>query len=286
MYNTYMNHLISITKSDGTKQLFEEEKLINSLKRVGASPEIIEDIVEEVEKEMQEGMETAHIYRRAFALLHKHSMPTAIKYSIRRALMELGPDGFPFEKFVARIFKMWGYETITDQNLLGGCVEHEVDVVAWKDGSLAMAEAKFHNEFGIKSDLKVALYVKSRYDDLADSTFSYGGEDRKLTERWLITNTKFTDRAIKYGTCKDLKMLGWNYPIKGNLHDIIEQNGLHPITCMTTINKEQKRELISRNCLVCIDVVGNPNILNEIGIKDTDREKVLTEAQIIIEQAK
>jgi hypothetical protein len=38
--------------------------------------------------------------------------------------------------------------------------------------------------------------------------------------------------------------------------------------------------------LVCIDVVGNPNILNEIGIKDADKEKVLTEAQIIIEQAK
>jgi hypothetical protein len=281
-----MNHLISITKSDGTKQLFEEEKLINSLKRVGASPQIIEDVVDEVEKEMLEGMATNEIYRKAFALLHRHSLPTAVKYSVRRALMELGPDGFPFERFVARIFKTWGYESVTDQNLFGGCVEHEVDVVAWKGDELAMAEAKFHNEFGIKSDLKVALYVKSRYDDLAENTFSFGGKERKLTERWLITNTKFTDRAIKYGTCKDLKMLGWNYPVKESLHDIIEQNGLHPITCMTTISRDQKRELISRNCLVCIDVVGNPNILNEIGIKDTDKEKVLTEAQIIIEQAK
>lgn len=281
-----MNHLISITKSDGTTQLFEEEKLASSLKRVGASPEVVDDIVDEVEKEIWEGMPTTDIYRRAFVLLHKHSMPTAVKYSIRRALMELGPDGFPFERFVARIFKMWGYDTITDQNVLGGCVEHEIDVVAWKKDSLAMAEAKFHNEFGLKSDLKVALYVKARYDDLSDAVFDYGGEKRKLTERWLITNTKFTDRAIQYGTCKDLKMLGWNYPVKESLHDIIEQNGLHPITCMSTLTRDQKKDLIGRNVLVCIDIVGNPNVLHDIGVKPEDTEKILTEAQVIIEQAK
>lgn len=281
-----MNHIVNITKSDGTKELFEEEKLVNSLKRVGAAPDIIQDVVDEVEREIREGMTTADIYRRAFVLLHKHSMPTAVKYSVRRAMLELGPDGFPFEKFVARIFKMWGYESATDQTVMGSCVDHEIDVVAWKGDALAMVEAKYHNEFGMKSDLKVALYVKARFDDLAGAEFDYGGVKRRLTERWLATNTKFTDKAIMYGECYGLKLLGWNYPVHGNLHEIIEQNGLHPISCLTSLTREQKKDLVGRNALVCIDLVGNPAILNEIGVKGPAAEKVLTEAQIIIEQAK
>ena len=281
-----MNHLINITKSNGTTQLFEEEKLASSLKRVGASQEAVDDIVDQVEREMHDGMTTSDIYGRAFFLLRKHSMPTAVKYSVRRAMMELGPDGFPFEKFVARIFKLWGYEAVTDQTVLGVCVDHEVDVVAWKDDSLAMVEAKYHNEFGMKSDLKVALYVKARFDDIAGNTFDFGGKKRKLTERWLATNTKFTEKAVKYGECNNLKLLGWNYPVENNLHDIIQQNGLHPVSCLTSLSVQQKKDLAGRNVLVCIDLVGNPKILDDIGVKGELAEKVLTEAQIIIEQAK
>lgn len=280
------NHLVSITKSDGTKQLFEEEKLVNSLRHVGASPEAIDDVVEEVEREIYDGMTTVEIYRRAFDLLRKHSSPVAAKYSVRRAMIELGPDGFPFEKFVARIFKMWGYEAVTDQTVIGKCVEHEVDVIAWKDNSLAMVEAKYHNEFGLKSDLKVSLYVKARYDDLSENEYDFGGTKRRLSEKWIITNTKFTDKAIRYSECSGIKLLGWNYPAKGNLHELISENGLHPITCLTSLSRDQKRELVGLNTLVCLDLVGNPSVLNKVGIKPEDTEKILTEAQVVIEEAK
>lgn len=281
-----MNHLITITKSDGTKQLFEEEKLVSSLKRVGASAEIIDDVVEEIGREIHDGMSTTEIYRRAFDLLRKHSSKVAAKYSVRRAMIELGPDGFPFEKFVARLFKMWGYESVTDQVVMGHCVDHEVDVVAWKGEDLAMVEAKYHNEFGLKSDLKVSLYVKARYDDISENEYDYGGTKRKLTERWLITNTKFTDKAIRYSECVKMKLLGWNYPEKGNLHDLISENSLHPIACLSTLTRDQKRELATKNMLICLDLVGNPHVLNEIGVKPEDQEKILTEVQIVIEEAK
>jgi hypothetical protein len=277
-----MNHLISITKSDGTRQLFEEEKLIGSLRRVGATDIAIDEIVEQVESEMKDGMETNAIYNRAFELLKKHSLPVAIKYSVRRALVDLGPDGFPFEKFVARIFRAWGYSTLTDQMVPGKCVPHEVDVVAWKDQTLAMVEAKFHNEFGMKSDLKVALYVKARYDDLAMNTFDYGGKDMHLTEKWLITNTKFTDRAIQYGTCNDLKLVGWNYPSNGNLHDIIEDHGLHPISCIASLERSKMHELVSRDILVCADLVKSENVLRDVGIDEIRAAQILNEAKGII----
>ena len=140
-----MSQPVFIVKSDGTRQAFDEEKLANSLRHVGVAPATIDEITDEVEREMKDGMSTYDIYGRAFALLKQRHGPTAVKYSVRRAMLELGPDGFPFERFVARIFQAWGYETLTDQTLKGHCVEHELDVVAWKDDALAMVEAKYHN---------------------------------------------------------------------------------------------------------------------------------------------
>ena len=275
-----MNHLITITKSDGTKQLFEEDKLRNSLIRAGATNDAIDEIIEQVESGMKEGMSTNQIYSHAFTLLRKRSPHIAVKYSVRRALAELGPDGFPFEKFISRIFHSWGYDTLTDQQVMGACIEHEMDVVAWKDKTLAMVEAKFHNEFGLKSDVKVALYVKARFDDIALNEFDYGGTRRKLTERWLFTNTKFTDQAIKYGACNSLKLIGWNYPSSGNLHTLIEELGLHPITCVTSLNHQQKKDLIGRNVITCSDLIKKPDVLREIGVRALD------EAQKIVEEAK
>lgn len=277
-----MNHLIYITKSDGTKQLFEEEKLVNSLKHAGASDASIEEIISQVESSMKEGMTTSQIYGHAFDLLRKHSIHTATIYSVRRALAELGPDGFPFEKFVARIFHAWGYETLTDQHVMGTCIEHEIDVVAWKKGALAMVEAKFHHEFGLKSDVKVALYVKARFDDIAGNMFDFGGTKRSLTERWLFTNTKFTEQAIKYGACTKVKLMGWNYPSSGNLHTLIEQYKLHPVTCVTALSFQQKRDLVGRNIITCADMINRPEILKEIGIRsETEIGKILHEAKVI-----
>ncbi|MEK7646574.1 MAG: ATP cone domain-containing protein [Patescibacteria group bacterium] len=281
-----MNRLITIVKSDGTREIFAEEKLRHSLTRVGATPEVIEEIVETIVSEIRDGMTTHEIYSRAFSLLKKDSSPIAIKYSIRRALFELGPDGFPFEKFVARIFRMWGYETLTDQMVMGQCVPHEMDVVAWKGDTLAMIEAKFHNAFGLKSDLKVALYIKARFDDLSGILYDYGAKERKLEERWLITNTKFSEQAIHYGVCQKIQLVGWNYPDHNNLHQIIEQNGLHPITAITSLSAESKRELIGQDILVCIDLVDQQDVLTKIGIKGVEAEKIIAEARTIIEKAK
>ncbi len=281
-----MNHIITITKSDGTRQLFEEEKLVSSLRRVGAPDDAIEEIVDEVEKTMKDGMTTDQIYRHAFTLLRKHSQPVAVKYSIRRALIELGPDGFPFEKFVSRIFHAWGYETVTDQTVLGKCITHEVDVVAWNKEKLVMAEVKFHHEFGIKSDSKVALYIEARREDLAETFFDYGGIKRKISEFWLVTNTKFTDQAITYGECNGLKLLGWNYPERSNLHELIEQNGLHPVTCVTILTHQQKKDLVGKNILTCSDLIHQPHILDSIGVRGTDAEKVINEAEVIIKVGK
>jgi len=276
-----MNHLITITKADGTKELFEEGKLVDSLKNAGGTDEIIERIVNRIGEEMRDGILTSEIYSHAFRLLREYSMPMAFKYSLRRALFELGPDGFPFEKYIARIFQAWGYETLTDQTVEGNCVNHEMDIVAWNKEKLVMVEAKFHNEFGMKSDLKVALYIKARFDDLKNKTWKYGGIDRKMSEGWLVTNTKFTDQAIKYGECQGLKMIGWNYPKVGNLQDITEEFGLHPFTCLISLSNVHKKALLSKGIILCRDLIDKKDSLKEIGMSDEESIRVLEEVSTV-----
>ncbi|MBX4195512.1 restriction endonuclease [Candidatus Parcubacteria bacterium] len=212
---------IEIVKESGMREAFEPAKLRASLLRAGADEDAVAAVMAHMMNELKDGMTTKDIYNHAFKILSDWKKPVAQKYSLRRALMEMGPTGFPFENLIAEVLKGQGFETLTDQTVLGGCVPHEVDVVAWNDKKLIMVEAKFHNELGTKTDLKVALYVKARIDDLKENTFSYGGRDRKLSEGWLITNTKFSSTAIHYGICQNLTMIGWNYPEKGNLEDMI-----------------------------------------------------------------
>lgn len=223
MLNTKENP-VYVTKANGIKEVFNIEKLKHSLLNSGASEEAAQRVADHVLGSLHEGMTTTDIYRHAFEMLRELNKPIAHSYSLRRAVMQLGPSGFAFEDLVAEIMKGKGYETMTRQTVLGQCVPHEIDVVAWDKEKLIMVEAKYHNDLGTKSDLKVALYVKARIDDLKANAFSYGGRDRKLDEGWLVTNTKFSTTAIHYGACQNLVMIGWNYPEKGNLQDMIMEN--------------------------------------------------------------
>jgi len=268
---------IIIAKANGKHEAFDIEKLRSSLLRSGAKTESVEDVISHMLPELYDGMSTSEIYTHAFKLLHSSEKPSARRYSLRRAVMDLGPSGFPFEDFIAEVLKTLGFETITRQTVLGGCVSHEVDVVAWNDKKLIMCEAKFHNELGIKSDVKVALYVKARFDDLKENVFNYGGKDRPLDEGWLITNTKFSSTAIHYGECKNLTMIGWNYPEKGNLQDMIEQGSLHPITCLTSLSNQDKNILMNKQIVLCTQIKNNPDILKQVLGERIDIETILEE---------
>ncbi len=270
-----------VVKADGTKEVFDGNKLEQSLQHSKASPHVVRLIVEHIEKEIGEETKTVDIFEHASALLRKFERPTAFRYSLKRAIMDLGPTGFPFEDFVAEIFKARGYTTLTDQRVLGNCVEHEVDVVAYNDDKLIMTEVKFHNEPGLRSDLKVALYVKARFDDLSDKEFEGYGKKRTLTEGWLVTNTKFTSTAIHYGLCKGIHMIGWNYPDKDNLQTLVEQYALHPITCLRSLTQTQMRQIVAENVVLCKTLAERTDLMKSIGLTDDEIHAVVEEINIL-----
>ena len=258
---------IHIVKSDGTEEQFDRGKLLQSLRRAGANEGTAAPIVSHVERELVSGMSTTDIFKHAFSLLREKQRHIASRYSLRRSLLALGPTGFPFEKFMGEIYKRRGFSVLLDQMVPGKCVDHEVDIVAWNDEKLVMVEAKYHHELAYKSDVKVALYVKARFDALYAATHRYGAHT-SLTEGWLITNTKFTEKAIQYGTCSGVRLLGWNYPERDNLHHLIEAAGLHPITCLTVFSEKEKRTLLEQGIVLCESVKTEKAKLRSLGFSD------------------
>jgi hypothetical protein len=272
---------IYIIKADGVRELFDPIKLEKSLRKIGTDEKTADLIVTEVEANLKDGHTTREIYRQAFSLLRKHQRPIAVRYSLKRAIADLGPSGFPFEKFVAQMFKAQGYDVLTDQIAMGSCVPHEIDVVAWKPDELIMIEAKFHTDFSARSDLKVALYIKARFEDLQNNLFRYGNKERKMTKGMLITNTKFSTTAIQYGECAHLNMIGWNYPQDKNLHHMIEGMHLVPITALTTLTQTEKKMFLA-NGIVLAKELANPDLIKSYGLDDIKANAIIKEVNDLL----
>lgn len=269
-----------VLKTSGEREAFSLTKLRRSLVRSGADKETIEMVISHILPELYDGMKTSAIYKHAFSLLKKLKYPVAIRYSLRRAVMELGPSGFPFEKFVAEVLRGKGYRAQTGVILPGFCVSHEVDVLMEKDDRHIFAECKFHNQQGIKTDVKVALYVYARFIDLqkGHDVHEKALSTTKIHEGWLITNTKLTRDAIAYANCIGLTVIGWDYPERGNLQDLILETGVHPLTFLSTLTASDKMNLLGQGVVMCQTLMDDPTSLRTLGFSDEKIKSVIHEA--------
>ncbi len=270
------NH-IDIIKSSGLTAKFSLEKLRNSLKRTGANNDIIEPILETVVDELYQGISTKEIYNRAFALLKKKNSYLASKYKLKKAIYELGPTGFPFERFVAAVLKYSGYQVQINNIVQGHCVKHEIDVIASKHNETTIVECKFHGEPGLNCNVKVPLYINSRYRDVKEKWNGYSKNTHKLTQGWVVTNTRFTEDALIYGNCVGLYLLSWDYPKNDGLKDRIDRLSLYPITVSTLLNNREKQFLLSRDVVLCRELIGDVFYLDHLGISEVRKQKILNE---------
>ena len=258
------NENIIITKSSGDRVKFSLNKLRSSLKRTGADKETIDQIIDKVRDELYQGISTKEIYNRAFALLKKKKSHFASKYKLKKAIYELGPTGFPFERFVGALLKYSGYKVSIGEVLQGKCVTHEIDVVAHKDNETTIIECKFHGEQGINCNVKIPLYINSRYQDVKAHWNTNSKNGTILNQGWVVTNTRFSEDAIQYSKCCGLYLLSWDYPENDGLKDRIDRLGLYPITVSTLLSNREKQFLLSRNVVLCRELIHDKFYLDHL----------------------
>ncbi|MBU0763036.1 MAG: restriction endonuclease [Candidatus Altiarchaeota archaeon] len=240
--------MVQIRKHSGEVEEFDLEKVKYALIRSGASEQAAQEISGQVSESIYDGITTSKVYHIAYNLLQKQDTHSATRFGLKAAIMRLGPTGFPFEKYMARILDEHGYVTKTNNILEGACITHEVDIIAEKKGVRYMIECKYHNQPGFSSGLKEALYTWARFEDL-----TAGGQS--FQKPWIITNTKITSEAIKYSLCKGMLTTSWGYPEHQTLQDMIEGECMYPITILRNVSNEMKEALCHRNIMLVKDLI-------------------------------
>jgi len=270
---------IQVRKASGESEVFQERKLIRSLRKAGAKLNVAREVLLKMKPDLYDGIPTKVLYQRAFKWLQKLESHAASRYSLKEALMLLGPGGYGFERFMGAILAKEGFETEYDKSLQGRCIWHEVDVVGKRGEEHVLLECKFHNQYGKKCDIKTALYVRARALDLRESN---GGEI--YSDFRLVTNTKFTSDTEKYATCAGLRLLSWNYPKGGGIKELVTRYHLHPITCLTTLTPNQKQQLLALKIVLCHDLHSDLSVLNRFRLTHGELALVRNELLSLIGQ--
>jgi hypothetical protein len=274
-----MKKQVYIKKRNNEMELFSFEKLKHSLQSAGASKKLVASIVMGIELYVYDGILSSTIYKKAFALLKKHNRTSASRYSLKHALTDLGPTGFPFERLVGALLKEKRYTTQVSVILNGACVTHEIDVLAEKDGNMYAIECKFHSDTKATSNVKVPLYINSRFLDIQEQWNTNPNNKTHLKQGWLVTNTRFTLDAINYAKCVGLTLLSWNYPENNGLKANIDTLALYPITTLTTLTKREKHQLLKKNIVLVKELANANEPMKSIGISEVRIQKVLNEVQ-------
>lgn len=269
---------MKIIKQSGHVVDFNREKLKHSLLKSGAKVEVVEKVLNQIESQIFEGITTKQIYKFAFSLLKKTANSHAARYNLKSAIQMLGPAGFFFEKFIARLFVSEGFQAKTNLVLNGKCISHEMDVLIKKQDVISMVECKFHGSSDKASDVKVPMYILSRFNDLKEVKHDIFSDSDIISNCVIVTNNRFTSDAITFSNYYDIQLISWDSPKDRNLRKRIDNDNLYPITCLTTLTSLEKDKLLVLEILLVMELIKVPEVLERIGISDKRSKNIIKEA--------
>lgn len=276
-----------VINSRGEQELFSIQKVEKSARRVGASLKLAKQIALEVERKIYNGIPTFEIFKIVKGLLNQAQPIFGLKFNLKQAMKDLGPDGFGFEKYAAALLREDGYAVKLNQFISGRCLsQYEIDFIAEKDGVLKIGECKYHSQNGMPVDQEVALANHARFLDISQGRFvlSKKAQGKKI-QGLLVTNTRFSTRAIQYSECCGIALWGWKYPKNNGLEVFIDQNKLYPITILPSFQKQWAKAFNQRNIILAIDVLklNLERLSQEENINKELLSKMLGEAKILLE---
>lgn len=247
---------VFVIKADGTRQLFDREKVIRTCIRMGASIDIAEEIVEKIEMKIYDLIETRKILKMIFELIREHKSEVEHVICLREALSMLNPKP-DFERYIQILLSEHGYKVTPNQIIRGKCVEHEVDAIAREKGETYIVEVKHHVNFHARTGLDECRIARATLEDVNEG-FELGFNDLEIDAVMIVCNTKFSKHAKLYAECRGIRQIGWSSPPHGGLQTLIEDRKLYPITYlkdlpttdrdkMTNVGVLLLRQLIERH---------------------------------------
>lgn len=272
-----------VKKNSGELIPYNPKALKRSLTKSGAKKEEVEEVFELVSKDLYDGIPTKELYRIAFSHLKNYRSSYAARYSLKRALRDLGPEGYYFEKWIGKVLQAAGYQSLHSEIVQGNAVTHEIDVVALKGDQLLFCECKFRNDEDAKISVTTPMYFLSRMKDVQDHTYHFFGRDLKPTKGFLVTNAYLTTDSIDFANYYGIGLISWDYPETNSIKFLVDNAALYPITCLTTLTPEQEKILLSKECILVKDLQQNNKFLDSLNLSQEQRNEVLEETNELLE---
>ncbi len=269
---------MKVIKASGLEEKFSSRKIYQTILEAGGSGKIARDVISVVKKEYHENMTTREILEIVLREL-KNFPDVRARYDLKRAIMSLGPSGFPFENFFGDLLKEYSYETKVRNFIKGKIITHEVDIIASKISGgkkkSYMIECKYHNEPGNSTRLHPALYTYARFLDL--------NSRERPDMPWLVTNTKCSPDAKDYARGVGLKITAWNFPKEKNLRRLIQEKKLYPITIIKSISNITKEKLFRARIVIAKHLLNFPvgELMNKTGLSEREIHKIIEEVKEI-----
>jgi len=240
---------MQITKASGLPEEFSEKKLLTSLKVAGAPKDISQEALRLVKDQLSSDTDTHKVHNLVSQYLGQHTHPVhQLNYNLKRAIFKLGPTGYPFEDFMAKVLQQYGFNTKVGVTLNGKCITHEIDILAKKNNITYYIECKFHNRAGLKTDIQTALYTQARFQDVSSNVSG------ARQHSWLITNTKTTKDVSSYAKCQNMKLTSWCCPGNESLFHLVADSNLHPITAVSLLSLNQVELLLKQGVVTLKDL--------------------------------
>ncbi len=262
--------MVKIVKMNGEMDEFSREKALRSCERAGASPELCSQIVDSLEKRIYSGMHTREILNIIHSMLKSGDKSSAVRYKLKDAISKMDPEIHEFEFFVARLLRYEGYRTqrSPEPKIQGQCVDHEIDVVALKAAEIAIVECKHHYKDHTFTGLDVPMRQWARLDDIGNGCKLRRRNSISATSAWVVTNTKYSEHAVRYSKCRGIKLVGWNYPKGGGLNEVIEKHRAYPLT-MTGLSRDERQRLVMNHIYNVLDFLhADEVLLKRAGFED------------------
>lgn len=273
---------MKVAKSNGELVEYNPRALRISLSKSGASKDEVDEVFELLLNDIYDGMPTTDLFALAFEYLKKYRNSYAARYSLKRALSNLGPDGYYFEKYIRRLMESVGYNAINGEIIQGNAVTHEIDVVAQKEDILYFIECKFRNDIEAKISVTTPMYFMSRMIDIRDKEYTYFDKTLKPTKGFLVTNAYLTTDSVDWATYYNIGLISWNYPETMSLKYLIDSLAIYPVTCLTTIIKDQHKILLDADCLLVKDILEQEEHLKSLNLSEETLNLLKEEAQELL----
>ncbi len=234
---------VYVTKANGYKQQFDRNKVVQTCLRMGASLQAANDIATKVERGLYEGISTRQILQLIFRYMRKYKPEVKYLYDLKRGLSLMSPKP-EFEMFIQALLAHSGYDVLPNQFLKGKCGEHEVDGIAKKDGVTYFVEAKHHFSYHALTGLDESRIAQAILEDVNDG-YMLGITDLKIDRAMIITNTRYSDHAVRYGSCKGILQIGWSSPKTFGVQDMVHNGMLYPLSCLRGLRDEARMRIVN-----------------------------------------